>query len=219
MGINFSTLEIEDWILHTRYPEGDGPFPVALLVHGWTGDENSMWVFASRLPKDFLLIAPRGLHTAPRGGYGWHAHSEQSLPWVDEFRPSIEALMELLTPANFPKADFSRMYLIGFSQGAALVYTFALLYPGQVVSLAGLAGFLPQGAAALARNLPLRGKPVFVAHGTQDDQVPVERARQAVEILQQAGAEVTYCEDDVGHKLSATCFRALESFFSAQGTA
>jgi predicted esterase len=54
---------------------------------------------------------------------------------------------------------------------------------------------------------------VFVAHGTRDELVPIERGRHTVQTLEQAGAQVTYCEDDVGHKLSAACFRALEAFF------
>jgi predicted esterase len=53
-----------------------------------------------------------------------------------------------------------------------------------------------------------------MAHGTQDALVPVARARQARQILLEAGAQVTYCEDDVGHKLSASCFRGLETFFA-----
>jgi predicted esterase len=44
--------------------------------------------------------------------------------------------------------------------------------------------------------------------------VPIALGRRAVEILELAGASVTYCEDEVGHKLSASCFRGLEAFFS-----
>jgi hypothetical protein len=40
-----------------REPEDTGPHPVMALIHGWTGDE-FMWIFANRLPKDQLLIAP-----------------------------------------------------------------------------------------------------------------------------------------------------------------
>ena len=60
----------------------------------------------------------------------------------------------------------------------------------------------------------LAGKHFFVAHGTQDNLVPVERARESIELLEQAGAQVTFCEAEVGHKVSADCLRGLESFFS-----
>jgi phospholipase/carboxylesterase len=172
-----------------------------------------MWVFATRLPKDAWLVAPRGLYKAPLGGYSWYAQKSKAWPWVDDFYPALESLQTLLTVENFPLADFNKLRLVGFSQGAALAYTYALSFSGRVRSLAGLSGFLPDGANALVRDLPLRDKPVFIAHGKQDMLVPVERARQAVELLNQAGARVSYCEDDVGHKLSANCFRGMQAFF------
>lgn len=235
-------IEVEGWVCRVRRPAGPGPHPVMLLVHGWTGDENVMWIFTPRLPKDALLIAPRGLHPAPGGGYGWHPDRGR-WPVVEDFRPVIDRLLGLLTPANFPEADLKRVHLVGFSQGAALIYTLALLHPERVLSVAGLAGFLPEDAAELLPagqaaglaapkpqagaqpegNLPaagskesselLRGRPVFITHGTRDETVPVERARQAAGLFEQAGAEVSYCEDQVGHKLSASCFRGLEAFY------
>jgi phospholipase/carboxylesterase len=58
---------------------------------------------------------------------------------------------------------------------------------------------------------------VFIAHGTTDNLVPVEMARESANLLKQAGANVTYCEEEVGHKLSAPCFRGLEAFFARFG--
>jgi phospholipase/carboxylesterase len=199
--------------VRVREPDGSGPHPVLLLIHGWTGDENSMWVFSNRLPQDHILIAPRGQHVSPHGGYSWYPDRDGRWPSIEELRPAAGLLFELLEPRFFPSADLARVRLAGFSQGAALSYTLALLQPGRVISLAGLSGFVPEGAQELARKRPLEGMPVFVAHGTLDETVPVERARQGIETLEQAGAEVTYCEDEVGHKLSAACFRGLEKFF------
>ena len=206
--------EIDGWVLRERIPHGPGPHPLILMLHGWTGDEASMWVFASRLPKEAMLVSPRGLYPAPMGRYGWHAHKEGAWPWLDDFQTAIEALQQLLTPEHFPQAGLSRIRLVGFSQGAALCCALALQHPARIRALAGLSGFLPQGSEALARNRPLLDIPVFLAHGSRDEQVPVERARKAVQVLEDAGAVVTYCEDDVGHKLSANCFHGLEEFFN-----
>ena len=208
-------LEIDNWIVRYREPQGDGPHPVILLLHGWTGDEDSMWIFASRLPEDYLLIAPRGLYKTPYGGYSWHPIKQGQLwPWVDDLRPAVEKLIGLIDswPANLP-VDFKNLRIAGFSQGAALAYTFTMLYPDKVQALAGLAGFLPEGASSYLQIDSLKGLPVYISHGNQDNMVPVDRARRAVELLDQAGAQVSYCESDVGHKLSADCFRGMEVFF------
>jgi phospholipase/carboxylesterase len=212
------TMQVQDWVLRYRAPAGEGSSKVIVLLHGWTGDEDSMWVFASRLPEDHLLIAPRGIYPAPGEGYAWHPQaSKKTWPWVADFRSAVDMLLELfnLWP-NTPAADFSKIRLAGFSQGAALAYTFALLYPGRLLSLAGLAGFLPDGASVHIQNRPLEGLPVYVSHGIKDQLVPVARARQGVQLLKHAGAIVTYCESDVGHKLSAGCFNGMEVFFNTE---
>ena len=212
---DLSTLSHADWIIRYREPAGKGPHPVILLLHGWTGDEDSMWIFAGKLPGDYLLIAPRGLHETPRGGYAWHPlKADRSWPQVEDFRPAVDALLALMAawPA-VPAADFSSLRIAGFSQGAALAYAFTILHPERVSALAALAGFLPAGAATYLKGDQLQGLPVYISHGSQDKLVPVARARAAVDLFDGVGAEVSYCESDVGHKLSADCFRGMEVFF------
>jgi phospholipase/carboxylesterase len=227
------TVKVRDLVMKIQIPEGEGPHPILFLLHGWTGDENVMWIFASRLPDNYLMISPRGLYKSPLGGYAWHEHRSKDWPAVDEFRPAVETLVDILTADNglqgaftdamkdsgaskgaLAQADFSAVSLVGFSQGAALAYSFALQHPELVHLLGGLAGFMPERVEDLVARQPLDGKKVFITHGTEDEIVPVEKARRSVELMQQAGSDVTYCEQQAGHKLSVACFRALESFFS-----
>jgi len=202
-----------EWVFRERKPSGKSPHRLLLMLHGLTGDESSTGVFGERMPEQYWLVAPRGIFASPLGGYSWLLEQGGGWPWVDDFRPAMDALWEFLIPENFPGADLEKLDLMGFSQGAALAYALAFLYPQRVRSLAGLAGFLPEGCEALARNLPLKGKSVYVAHGKVDKQVPVEKGQEGVRILQEAGGEVSYCESEVGHKLSARCFKGLRKFF------
>jgi phospholipase/carboxylesterase len=212
--MNAQLRQVDGWVIRERIPDNTGLHPLILLLHGWTGDENSMWVFADRLPQHAWLVAPRGLYAAALGGYGWQLSFERAWPDIDDFRPAMEAIWALLIAEHFPSADLSRVHIVGFSQGAALGYSLGLAYPWQVGVLAGLSGFTPEGIEALVSSHPLTGKTCFMAHGTQDQLVPVIRARQARQALLDAGAQVTYCEDEVGHKLSASCFRGLEKFIA-----
>jgi phospholipase/carboxylesterase len=213
MTLQTSARSIDGWSLRQRIPPGPGPHPVFVLLHGWTGDETSMWIFASHLPREACLIAPRGIYPAPIRGFSWQSPTSRLWSWVDDFQPAIEALLGILTPENFPSGDLGKVNLVGFSQGAAFAYSFALQQPNRTAAAAGLSGFMPDGADALARNRPLEDKHIFIAHGSEDELVPVARARLAAEVLQQAGAQVTYCEDQVGHRLSANCFQGLQKFF------
>jgi phospholipase/carboxylesterase len=206
-------IEIDGWKMRVQIPAGDGLHPLIVLLHGWTGDENAMWIFASRMPPDAILLSPRGLFPAELGGYTWQKNQARVWPQVDDLLPAVDRLLSILTLGNFPSADLAKVSLVGFSQGAALAYSLGLLHPGRLSSLAGLSGFMPEGVDRLLSTQPLQGKRVFVAHGNQDELVPVERARLSVELLKQAGAQVTYCEHQVGHKLGAACFRSMQAFF------
>lgn len=185
------------------------------MIHGWTGDETVMWIFARALPQNSWLFAPRGPVAAPGGGYGWISIRQASLPRYEHYTGVAVQLMEQVDhwlKTNHVPA--SNLDIVGFSQGAAVAYTILADYPERVNRLAALAGYLPEGASARFNPLVLEGKKVFIAHGSQDKTIPVDTARRAAEELQSAHARVTYCEDDIGHKLGAACLKNLETFFA-----
>jgi phospholipase/carboxylesterase len=203
------------WTMRVRHATQE-PARFLLLLHGWTGDENSMWVFTRRLPADFWIAAPRGPHAANEGGYSWRALQPDSwgLPSLSDLKPAADSLIRLVDEISVSiGVDATQFDVAGFSQGGALTNVLTLLYPQRVYKAAVLAGFMPNGVNELIEQRVLAGKPFFVAHGTQDNMVPVERARESIELLERAGAQVTFCESEVGHKVSADCLRGLEAFF------
>lgn len=213
MALEAGKFSIDNRVMRIQRPRGTGSFPVILMLHGWTGDENSMWVFSPRLPKNALIIAPRGFNKTEASGYSWHPDLPTRWPWINDFQPAIENIFTILSTNNFPDGDFSQLHLIGFSQGAAMAYSMTILEPTRIASVVGLSGFLPDGVSTWLTAERLKGLPIFIAHGTEDELVPVDKARISVGQLENAGAAVTYCEDNVGHKLSAKCFRGLEAFY------
>lgn len=215
--IDNQILAIEGWTIRFSQPSSLGNHPVVIMLHGLTGDENSMWIFARHLQSRFIVIAPRGIHPTARGGYDWHNYRPGPVPQVNVFFPAVDAILSMLallsTQPQFREVDFTQLSLIGFSQGAALAYVLALRYPHLVNKLAGLSGFLPDSATSLLEGQPLNNKFVFVSHGTQDKVISIARAKQSIQLLQQAGAQVQYCEDDNGHQVSLKCIKSMETFF------
>ena len=216
---NTSLITFKDWTLRVR--ESTAPSPrLMLLIHGLTGDENSMWVFARNLSAEYWMVAPRAPRSSQmeQGGYSWRTPDSETedRPRLEQLRDSAEALIRLVdeyaASVRLQADDFDVM---GFSQGAAMSSTLAFLYPKRIRKVGILAGFVPGGLEELVTQRPLEGKPFFVAHGTKDEMVTIERARASIETLEQAGAQVTYCEDEVGHKVSVNCLRALKDFFTA----
>ena len=238
-------IEFENWTLRIRKTTHPAP-RLLLMIHGFTGDENSMWVFGRDLPSHYWIVAPRAPYVAQPNGYSWRPNQSELIgsPTFDMFVPAAEALIKLvdayqlsacpepsrraglvpssiegLVPSSIEGLDASperrrRIDVLGFSQGAAMSNLLAFLYPYRIRKTGILAGFVPSGLDELVAKRPLSGKPFFVTHGTQDKMVTIDRARASIEILERAGARVTYCEDEVGHKVSLTCLRALRDFLA-----
>ena len=107
------------------------------------------------------------------------------------------------------------IYLTGFSQGAMMVYALMLLYPGQYQLAACIAGALVSDAEALVTPERVSKANFYIAHGTLDRIIPVEQARRAAHLLEEAGANVIYCESPTGHKASAECHANLAVFLNS----
>ena len=209
-------IQFDNWTL--RILKTPHPSPrLLLLIHGWTGDENSMWVFTRDLPAHYWMIAPRAPFVTQPGGYSWRENQTELIgsPTIDMFAASAEALIKLVDGYSLSAKIDARVFdVVGFSQGALMSSLLAFLYPHRIRKAGILAGFVPTGLNTLAAQRPLEGKLFFVTHGTKDETVTIDRARASIEILERAGAKVTYCEDDVGHKVSLPCLRAMKEFLA-----
>ncbi len=211
---NTDLIQFNNWILRVREATHK-PARLLLMLHGYTGDENSMWVFAKDLPNYFWVIAPRAPHPSEMTGYSWRPPQPGSFgrPSLEQLIPAAEALIRLVDEYQLSVGiEAATFDVMGFSQGAALSNVLAFLYPDRVRKIGILAGFIPGGLEEYASTRPLEGKSVFVTHGTKDEMVPIDRARDSMEILEKAGAKLIYCEDEVGHKVSLNCLRALRSY-------
>ncbi len=208
-------VTFKNWTFRLRESQAK-PKRLLVLMHGWMGDENSMWVFAQNLSPEIAILGPRAPFAAPEGGYSWREVRPGS--WgnasLEDLRPAAAALIALVDDWSASVGmDGDQFDVMGFSQGAAMAYTLAILYPERIRQLAALSGFIPEHAEVLLDPRRLSGKPVFVAHGRQDDTISIEKAHKAVALLEGVGAQVVYCESDAGHKVSRECVKELEKFF------
>jgi len=208
-------LTYNDWILNVHHATQE-PARFMLLLHGWTGDENSMWIFANGCPDDMWIAAPRAPYSVEEGGYSWREiqPGNWGLPTLSDLKPAADNLIRLVDGFSVSVGvDATQFDVTGFSQGGALANILTLLYPHRIHKAAVLAGFMPGGVDELLAQRVLADKPFFVAHGTQDNLIPVERAQQSIELLEHAGAVVSFCESEVGHKVGADCLQSLKVFW------
>jgi phospholipase/carboxylesterase len=123
-------------------------------------------------------------------------------------RASVEALIARERERGVPA---SRIVLMGFSQGCAMALLTGLRHADALAGIVGLSGYLPlAGSTAAERSDSARAVPVFLAHGTRDPVVPIDRARASRDALRALGQPLDWHEYPIEHTVSLEELRDLE---------
>lgn len=210
-------LESTGLVHRVLRPGGPGPHPTVVMLHGRSGGEDAMWIFARTLPADWLVVSPRGIKPDPTGGYAWHPRQRDEWPPLVMFDEAVGAVSNFVRalPAAYD-ADPEHVYLMGFSQGAATAYATAMGYPGLITGIAGLVGFVPVQCDAAVETAVLAGLPIFMAVGIEDPFIPHSRTQNCAQTLRDTGADLDYHEYDTGHRLNAQGVRDLKAWWVKQ---
>ena len=198
-------------------PEGSGPHPTIVMLHGHLGNEDVMWIFKQTVPKDWLMVAPRAIVQDAPNRYSWHPREQGEWPTIAKFEDAVKRVTTFIeTLPELYNADLNQLYLMGFSQGAATAFATAVSHPGWVKGIASLVGFMPLAVDDAIDDVVLQDVPVFMAVGTRDDRVPVEVARECGKAVRAMGAYLEYREFETGHKLNGEGMRKLKQWWTEQ---
>jgi phospholipase/carboxylesterase len=96
----------------------------------------------------------------------------------------------------------NRMVLAGFSQGGAIALHTGLRHDERIAGIMALSTYLPIAdkfsAEAAAAN---RDTPIFMAHGSYDPVIAIERAQESCALLQSLGYAVEWREYPMPHSV------------------
>ena len=200
-----------DGVLAVREPNLPPPHRLLVLIHGWGQNENSLWELTDELPRDYRVVAPRGPYFKAEGEYGWRPTILGRRSRLEEnLDPAQDLVARIDAWAGETGIDASRFSVMGFSQGAALVYVLAHLFPKRLARAVVLSGYPPRGLDL--SDTRLKDIPFLVSHGTRDDIIDIEEARRALPMLGEAGARVTWVEEDVAHTPGPITLQTISDF-------
>ncbi len=193
----------------------DPTAPLVYLVHGRAGNHDVMWAFRRCIPEACSIIAPQAPLPDNAGGFSWWDIGTTSAREGSERAASI--LLEFMNAAeSFYRLKPRTRLACGFSQGAGLLSA-VIQREACFAGVGLLAGFVVETAPSNPLPRGPGGQPtaVFMAHGTDDEIVPVEKARAGRDHLLSYGFPVEYVEDPVGHKVGTGAMKALTRWFSS----
>ena len=204
---------------------GNNPGATILILHGLGADGNDFVPIAQELdlqevgPVRFLFPHAPVMPVTINGGYrmrawydiiGFDADAPQDEAGQRRSQGIVEALLQRENERGIPS---HRIVVAGFSQGCAMALLAGLRHGERLAGIVGLSGYLPLAPTTEAeRSAANRDTPIFLAHGTQDEVVALDRAEASRDALQALGHPIEWHEYPMGHSVSPLEIEELNAF-------
>ena len=154
----------------------------------------------------------QGPYAAGDNKYSWFEGNEKE-GW--KYQESFDLLLKTILDINkngFPK---SKIFLLGFSQGACLAMEFIIRQKFSIGGIIPIAGFI--GKKDKFKDSIVDGSqstPVLLIHGSKDEMVLPVESKIALKLLSDAGYEVKLETLSVGHKIPLQAKSLIKKFIN-----
>ncbi|MGG3681798.1 alpha/beta hydrolase [Aeribacillus sp. FSL K6-3256] len=187
-------------------------YPVVFALHGIGYDEQYMLSLVEDLKEEFILIGIRG-DLPYEDGYAYYYLKEYGKPERELFDISVNKLKNFIEAAlkKYP-IDSDKVYLIGFSQGAILSMTLALILGEKIKGIVAMNGYIP---SFVKEEYPLKSierLSVFLTQGESDHIFPLNIGQENYDYLRKHAASVKYTIYPAGHEISQDNQRDIVSW-------
>ena len=191
----------------------DKPLGTIVLLHGWGANNQDLGDLVPyfKLP-EYQFLFPNGIfdHEFSDTGKMWYSFTGAG-QFTDRSITQLATSRQVLTDwiQSLPDSTgigLDRTWIAGFSQGGAMTLEIGLDLP--VAGLMVLSGYLHSNRPKPVQPTP----PALIVHGTQDDVVPIEAARNSQQQLTTWGVDVTYQEFGMGHSIVPEVLDVVRKF-------
>lgn len=191
------------------------PAGAVILLHGWGANGKDLVPLAEalRLPQ-LRYVALEGEVEVPlTGGYGkgWFMFppTETASEEIASSRKQIVSTIDRLVAEDIPP---EKIILMGFSQGGSMALNVLVKGRRKVGCVVVMSGFfLNYETIDQQDNLPVE-VPIFAVHGTYDNIVPMNLARDSLLVLDEAGFSVEWHEYPCEHRIVVEELQDIRAF-------
>ena len=197
--------------------------PLLILCHGYGSDENDLFSFSTELPEELLIISVRAPYPMQPHGNAWYAinFDAEKGKWNDnvQAKSSVDLIAKFIDEvlATYTNIDAKNVSLLGFSQGSILSYAVALTYPDKIKNIVALSGYVNHDILPTdvkAQTKAYNHLDFYCSHGSVDQVIPVDWARQTQPFLNTIDVQNVYAEFPVGHGVAPQNFYDFKEWLS-----
>jgi phospholipase/carboxylesterase len=191
---------------------GKNPAASVIWLHGLGADGNDFAPIVPelRLPKAAIRFVFPHAPVQPvtiNGGMrmrAWYDITDGAIRREDErgVRASQVLIEALIGREKKRGTKAERLVLAGFSQGGAIALHTGLRHPERIAGIMALSTYVPVGEKlSTEASTANRHVPIFMAHGTYDPVIPLDRAEQSRGLLESLGYPVEWREYGMPHSV------------------
>jgi predicted esterase len=156
-------------------------------------------------------LSPRG-QALERGEARFFARVSRDVFDESEVRNRTGSLADWVSAAvQHYNLDATKIFALGFSNGASIAATVMLLHPG---TIAGAVLLRPRTILEPPSVPDLNGAPALVIAGARDEKMPAGASEHLARLLGRAGAAVEMAMLDAEHDLTPQDFSLGKQWFS-----
>jgi phospholipase/carboxylesterase len=202
-------------------PGGNKPKPLIIALHGYGGDKTSMMKLMRRInERDYLIAALQGPHQhmiiptgesmQPRYGFGWLTNFKPEESVAIHHR-LLREIIERLTSSG--EADPDRIFLLGFSQAAAVNFRFAFTNNDLIRGVVAICGGIPGDWQTDGKYQSGKIDVLYIA-AERDEFYTPDRMRQNAESLRSRARSVELRFFDAAHEVPRDAYPMIDNWLA-----
>lgn len=180
------------------YKENAKGAPVFVLLHGTSGNEESLVGLAEMLNPDYNVLGIRGTVNENGMNRYFKRHGEGQYDWEDLEKRGEELYDFIQKKSDEYAFDLDQVVLVGFSNGSNIAIQMMLKHP-KVFKRAAL--FAPLFPTSVDVDKDFSDLDIFLSLGKGDPIVPIEESRRVIDLFKERKANVTTAWVN-GHSIS-----------------
>ncbi|MEI4768195.1 dienelactone hydrolase family protein [Psychrobacillus sp. FJAT-51614] len=196
--------------------EDNKKYPALFLMHGMGSNENDLVGLVSSFNEKCHIFSIRGPISQPPG-YAFFTIEGLGKPHravFDQVVGDLQSLIEELS--NNYSIDTNQLFLLGFSQGAILTQSLALVMGDKIKGIIALSGYIPAFVKEEYEHQSVNNLNAFISHGEFDNMLPYEWGTASRDYFVEKGAKVTFKSYPVAHGVAPGNQRDLVTFLDEQ---
>ena len=199
--------------IHRFIPAEDQSAGTLVVLHGTGGNENDLVGIGQAIAPGAAILSPRG-NVLENGAPRFFRRIAEGVFDPKEVRSRGEELARFIRAAVVTyRLDPSRIFALGYSNGANIASTVMLIEPG---TIQGSILFRPMLVYEPSKKNDLSGSSVFISAGRMDPIAPTTSVEQLAEMFRSANADVTLKWQLAGHSLVPSEIREASDWFALQ---